>query len=326
MIKLKITKNLGVTLIVCMLLVTSVFANTLTVSGDVTATFGNTHIGNSSVHFSTNKDASRFRLIENGEVQSITAFFGSYWFFAKAAIYSDNNGTPGSLITQSENQRVYPRGWYTFTVPKTSLTPGYYWLSVVTSSSRAWGRADVGSSGQHCFKTTTLYSAEFTDSFGTPKKYDIASPSIYATYIPEPPATQNPLPAQSLVQNGDFETGIAPWEIGVSDSSYVGTLTTNSDAYAGSHSGQFRVTQYPKNSNGWITALQSFPAETGKNYTLEFYYKGTMTVVPHVFCFSSTWQNIALFSGPTCPPTSDWKQVKMNLGPIPQGTNITQIH
>ena len=188
--KEKIGKPLGVALTVFILLAALSFANFSVVSGANTATFGNTNVGNISVRFSTNKDSSRFRLVENGVIQSITAYFATSWFYAKAAIYSDNNGAPNSLITQSASQYVSLIGWQTFAVPQKSLSPGYYWLTVVSSRTRASGRAVTGSTGQHYVKTTMSYSSEFTNAFGSPNKFDSASTSIYATYVPEAPATQ----------------------------------------------------------------------------------------------------------------------------------------
>jgi len=47
------------------------------------------------------KDASRFQLTQNGVLQSITTYFTSVGFNAKAAIYTDNNGAPSNLITKA---------------------------------------------------------------------------------------------------------------------------------------------------------------------------------------------------------------------------------
>jgi hypothetical protein len=131
------------------------------------------------------------------------------------------------------------------------------------------------------------------------------------------------------VQNGGFESGISPWTLGISDplsQGYAGTLTQSSNAYSGSYSGLFTVTGYPQRGSGYITVLQTISAQVGQTYTLQFYYKGNMTVWPHVFCFDSSWNTLGLFSGPTLQPTSTWTLVTMTFGPVPSGTAKTQIH
>jgi len=64
------------------------------------------------------KTQSRFQLTQNGVLQSITTYFTSVGFNAKAAIYTDNNGAPSNLITQSSTQTITTSGWQTFTVHK----------------------------------------------------------------------------------------------------------------------------------------------------------------------------------------------------------------
>jgi hypothetical protein len=315
-------RTLSVSLTALILLATLSFANFTIASGATTATFGNTSVGTQSARFSTNKDASRFQLSESGELQSITAYFANSGFNAKAAIYADNNGVPDKLLTQSSSQQVAVSGWKTFAVPQKSLSPGNYWLAVVSSRTRASGRAIATSqANQHCVKSVTAYSSEFASSFGSPYRYDSLSTCIYATYVPVAPITTN------LMQNGGFESGTSPWTVATSGTGYAGTLTTSTDAYAGSYCGLFRVTGYPTGTQtGYITVAQSLQVEAGKTYTFEFFYKGTMTVFPHVFCFDAAWQRLALFSGPTCQPIGGWTFISMSLGPIPQGTVVTQIH
>jgi hypothetical protein len=160
-----------------------------------TATFGNTRVGTYANHLSFNKDASRFVLTENGTIQSITVYFSNANFYAKAAIYTDSNGSPNQLVTQSNSERIRQTGWHTFTIPQTPLTPGYYWLTAVCSRTRAQGRMSITSTAnQHALKTAS-YSTEFTAKFGAPNKYNSYSTSIYATYIST--ATQQP-PAANI--------------------------------------------------------------------------------------------------------------------------------
>lgn len=71
-----------------------------------TGTFGCPIVGSMNWTFGRYKDASRFWLSAEGTVQSITVYFASLGFSAKAAVYADFNGTPGILVVQSSNQSV----------------------------------------------------------------------------------------------------------------------------------------------------------------------------------------------------------------------------
>jgi hypothetical protein len=164
--------------------------------------FGNNNVGSLANYFETDKDASRFRLSEYGTVQSISAYFAAAGFNSKAAIYSDSNGVPANLLAQSSSNYIGSVGWTTFSVPDTALNVGYYWLSVVSSSSAATGRMSTGTANQHSWKSTT-FGAEFVYSFGAPTGYESTATSIYATYVtsssgsspPTAPSTPTPTPA-----------------------------------------------------------------------------------------------------------------------------------
>ncbi|MFB3888243.1 MAG: hypothetical protein ACE14S_02050 [Candidatus Bathyarchaeia archaeon] len=147
-------------------------------TNDVPGTFGNTVVGSRTLRVSKNKEATRFQLTQPGTLQSINVYFVNSGFSAKTAIYSDANGAPNKLIAQSSSQNVGKSGWNRFPVTQISLPAGYYWLSVVTSSSSAMLRSAAGAARQHCIRTTT-YAAEFTSVFGLPK-YDSSATSIYA--------------------------------------------------------------------------------------------------------------------------------------------------
>ncbi len=187
------------------------FLGTTTVQAatPTTDTFGNTAIGTTTNYFATDRDASRFQLTQNGALQSITAYFKNSGFNAKTAIYTDNNGAPATLITQSNAQAITTSGWNTFTVPQTPLTAGYYWLCVVSSSPSAAGTMTASSTNSHAWKTAT-YSGDYPSTFGTPAGYEKTATSIYATYTsttdtstptpsptPSPTASPTPTPTPS---------------------------------------------------------------------------------------------------------------------------------
>ena len=164
------------------------------------STFGDTAVGSLTNYFGTDKDASRFQLTQSGQVQSISTYFTTTGFSAKAAIYTDNNGAPNTLIAQSSSQTVTTTGWNTFTLPQSTLTTGYYWLCIISSSSSATGTMSSTTANTHAWKTTT-YSNEYTSTFGNPTGYEQTTTSIYATYtptpIPTPTITPTPTPSSS---------------------------------------------------------------------------------------------------------------------------------
>jgi hypothetical protein len=181
----------------------SVFSES-TVQAATSYTFGNNAVGSLTNYFGTDKDASRFQLTQNGILQSITTYFTNAGFNAKTAIYTDNNGAPSTLLVQSNAQAVTTSGWNTFTVTQTSLTVGYYWLCVTSSSASSIGTMITASTNSHAWKPAT-YSNEFTSTFGTPTGYEKSATSIYATYTTTtttPPPTTTPYTSSTGVLLG----------------------------------------------------------------------------------------------------------------------------
>ena len=168
-----------------------------------TYTFGNTAIGEQTNWLATDRDATRVSLSQNGVLQSITAYFQTTGFNAKAAIYADNNGAPSALIAQSTAQTVSAKGWNTFTISQAPLEAGYYWLCIVASSPSARGAMTQSSSNTHTW-TTSAYATDYPSQFGSASAYEKTSTSIYATYTnaisnnptpnPRPSSTQTPTP------------------------------------------------------------------------------------------------------------------------------------
>ena len=177
--------------------VISSFGSVSLSSTPTVATFGNTEIGALANYFGTAKDASRFQLTQNGVLQSITVYFANTGYNAKTAIYTDNNGAPSALITQSNSQTVTSTGWNTFTTPQITLMAGTYWLCTVSSSNSAMGKMSQ-STTINAWKPTA-YANEYTSTFGAPTGYDTTPTSIFATInpttiTPTPAATPTPSP------------------------------------------------------------------------------------------------------------------------------------
>jgi hypothetical protein len=135
--------------------------------------------------------------------------------------------------------------------------------------------------------------------------------------------------ASDIAVNGGFESGIAPWQVIVSNPAYSGTLTQSNDAYTGSYGGLFSMTNNPT-TGGYLALSESIPAATGQTYTLTFYYKSTMTSFnAMVFCkdaITTDGHDIAYWTSQNLPPTNTWTKVTFPFGPIPSGTVDSQIH
>lgn len=75
--------------------------------------------------------ATQVELSSGGTLQSISAYLSFVAADARAAIYSDASGEPGTLIAQSGSDQSDANGsWITFSLTDTDLTPGTYWLAV----------------------------------------------------------------------------------------------------------------------------------------------------------------------------------------------------
>ncbi len=190
-------KHFATVLFFALLLVSPVFASLvvqpITVNAAATLTFGNTTVGTQSNPIAYHKDSSKFQLTSPGTIQSITVYFETSRFNVKTAIYSDSNGEPGVLISQSSSLYIRSAGWTTFDVPRKTLSAGNYWLAVVADSSRAQGRISYsGSEITHVEREEEArYSNEFTTTFGTISMADSGSAVIYATYVPSALPTPN---------------------------------------------------------------------------------------------------------------------------------------
>lgn len=188
-------KNATTVVTIAFLVILSLISSELTLQnvGAQTSpivTSGTATVGESVYRFSSNKDASAFELTEYGTMTSISVYFTTSRFRAKTAIYTDVDGNPGALITQSVSEQIDSVGWHTFTIPQNLLSPGKYWFAIVCSSGKASGSATSGNqTSQHC-AMRARYSKEFEETFGTPNIVDNRAVSMYGTFVPNTAAKQ----------------------------------------------------------------------------------------------------------------------------------------
>lgn len=99
------------------------------------------------------------------------------------AIYSDNNGLPGSLIASTQSGILVPNSWNTMPISATLNANTAYWLvynSNGTSSTQNNLSLDPGATGQFQWKAATF--GTWPSNFGTPGGSSASQASIYVTY------------------------------------------------------------------------------------------------------------------------------------------------
>ena len=273
---------------------------TSTEATTVSFVFGNTSIGTITNYMTTDRDASRFQLTQNGVLQSITAYFANSGFNAKAAIYTDNNGAPSTLITQSNSQAITTSGWQTFTVPQSSLTTGYYWLCVV-SSSASYGAMTATSTNSHAWKFSP-YSAEYPATFGTPAGYQHTAASIYATCTTLGSATPTPTPTSSPSPSAAPVSTPAPLPSG--ELTKIAVLSAIASSYSGTHTPNVAIDGTESTANYWgTTSAKGLPqwlqldlgAQNSISQIVTHFYDGdsrTYTYYVQVSNDGSTWNTV----------------------------------
>lgn len=164
-------------------------------------TFGRTAAGGSSFPCSGDRAlASRFELLEDGDVTSITVFVDGAGINpgcnVKAMVYSDGAGPlPANLLATSPPQFVAnAEAAVEFTLSSAlPLTAGFYWLAVVTDSFELRMNCTSGAGlkrreGHTYASPAALWTTDNNGADGL---------DIFATYtVPAPPAEQE---AQVLV-------------------------------------------------------------------------------------------------------------------------------
>jgi hypothetical protein len=261
-----------------------------------TFTFGNINIGTQTNSFTTDRDASRFQLTQNGQLQTITVYYTNTGFNAKTAIYTDNNGAPSTLIAQSNSQQVTSSGWQTFTLPQTSLTPGYYWLCQV-SSSPSYGKMSPTSTNSHAWKYSP-FSAEYPTTFGTPAGYQNTASSIYATCTTAASINPTPSPTPTMTPSP------TPTPSSSSGSTKIAISSATASSYSSTHTPNLAIDGIESTANYWgTTSANGLPqwlqlnlgTQTNINQIITHFYdrdSRTYTYNIQASTDGSTWNTI----------------------------------
>jgi hypothetical protein len=166
----------------------------------------------------------------------------------QVAIYSDNNGVPGSLVTSSGSQTISPQSWNTVSLSAILNANATYWLMYNTN-------AIHGGSNDMSYATGTAYNRWYSNAavnFGTwpstAPSGSTVSQQQYSIYVhfstghgtlggttPTPPAT---------VDNSDFNTMSGSPIIVGSQSIPVSSITVWIDSADPSPHNDFQVAIY----------------------------------------------------------------------------------
>jgi hypothetical protein len=129
------------------------------------------------------KYGSRFQFNESGAISMISANIraGSGTSRVKACVYGDNNGAPDTLKGVSTITTIdTTRKWWNFSFStQISLTPGYYWLCLL-SDTDVYFYADTGASRQTAYTWTDNFSSGPATVFGQ-TAYENYKMNIFAT-------------------------------------------------------------------------------------------------------------------------------------------------
>ena len=175
----------------------STSASATTQSGQTTATLGyNTIGGNTDYGNENNIHAARYTMPnQNGTVTSMSVYVASPISPSpnnqyQLAIYSDSNGSPGSLIASSQSATLTGNAWNTVSISANLSANTSYWLAYNTNAAddnSNNSKYDNSSANQTVWKAQTFGS--WPSSFGNPSGSSPVMTSIYATYsVGSPPA------------------------------------------------------------------------------------------------------------------------------------------
>jgi hypothetical protein len=155
------------------------------VAAGTSGTFGRTSIGGSTDSGDQNfQNASKFAMGgAAGTMSSMSVYIngGSGSNSYSVALYADNAGVPGSLITSSLAQTITPNAWNTVAITAGLSASTNYWLAFNTNDSSANMRYD-NTPGVSCFISRT-FALGWPASYGAcTSGVGIQNFSIYATY------------------------------------------------------------------------------------------------------------------------------------------------
>ena len=177
---------------VCSILLLSIILveGSLTVQAS-SSNFGHAVVGDSNSATFGGVYVTNFTSPPNlGNITQIIVYLATGGTFAKAVIYSDNNGTPESLLAESSevSQTGTSGTWVSFNVSYTGTPNTVYWLGIIflNAGSYYYGAG---------VSEKTIYSAPLSNTlslFPSGNATQNSELSIYAIYTPSTSSTPEP--------------------------------------------------------------------------------------------------------------------------------------
>jgi hypothetical protein len=145
-------------------------------------TFGNTHVGRLTNRSPlTDQDSCRYQAPQTGTINSISMYIQTGNALVTFGVYSDLNGKPDKLISQSTTVATKSNSWVSASITAPINGGQNYWLSVKSNTLIYWNfdTSSGGASGNGKASTLTLPS-----NFGDFTSWGSQRFSMYATFLP----------------------------------------------------------------------------------------------------------------------------------------------
>jgi uncharacterized protein (DUF2141 family) len=144
-----------------------------------TSTFGNTGSTGAVGGLTDILIATKYTLTTPGTVTQIGAYAASagHW---KIGIYSDNAGSPGTLLVANNAATAVTAGDNSIDVSPTYLSAGTYWVAILTDAAN---RIYSAGTGQAAYIIGYGFANSLPGNFGTPTGIQGNDYLAYATYV-----------------------------------------------------------------------------------------------------------------------------------------------
>jgi hypothetical protein len=210
---------------------------------------------------------TRFQCVASGTMAEFRVKSGTSGN-VKYAIYADNSGEPGSLITAMNTGQAVVSGWNTLTFTSTPLVSGtYYWLAVCFDTTGALLYYATG--GTYRYKSATYSSFTFPDpagsGFTTASTYQIEAGWGDSVTAKASSDIGGGMEAVSLRETGAAETGS-----GVESSLPAAALLAN-DSGGGLDVGGLLQSIFCQDMGGGVDGVRILTGKAGQDVKLHPY-------------------------------------------------------